>query len=100
MFCSLQKSLQVSVCKEAAEREVAGRAFGRQVAVVGHFGDMVAADWNIKPEFAVNAHQGELVGVALVVEELGEVLLRPLHVADMDERYPLAKVASDVGECF
>ena len=61
---------------------------------------MVAADRNVESDFAIGAHQRKLVCIALVVEKLCEVLLRPFYVAHMDERDSLAKMPRGIFKCL
>ena len=59
---------------------------------------MVTANGNVEPELVVCAHKRELIRIALVVEELGEVFLCPFHVSDMDERDSLPEVPRGIGK--
>ena len=61
---------------------------------------MVAANGNIEPEFAVDAHKRELVRIALVVEELGEVGLVTFYVPNVNERDALAKMPCGIFKCL
>ena len=53
---------------------------------------MITADMHIKTDFAIRAHQLELVGCPLIVEEFGEVRLVALDIADMYECNALAEM--------
>ena len=95
----MEESLEVAIGEETTEREVAGRPFWRERAVIGHLRHMVAAHRHVKPQFAIGAHQGELIRIALVMEKLGEILLRPLHIAHVDEGDTLAEMVSRICKC-
>ncbi len=94
----MKERLEVTIGEKAAQGEVTGRPFWRERAVIGHFRHMVAAHRHIKPQFTVGAHQGELIRIALIVEKLGEIFLRPFHITYMDERDALAEVTCNAFE--
>ena len=95
---TLEEGFEIAIGEETAKREVARGAVGREGAVVRHLGHMVAAHGDVKPKLPVGAHERELVGVALVVEKLGEVGLVPFHVPHMDERYALSEMTRNAFE--
>ena len=76
----MEEGLEIAVGEETTECEVAGRPFWRERAVIGHLRHMVAAHRHVKPQFAVGAHQGELIRIALIMEKLGEILLRNINL--------------------
>ena len=69
-------------------------------AVVCHLRNVVAANGNVEPELAVCAHKRELVCIALVVEELGEVFLRAFDITNVNERDALAKMPCGIFKCL
>ena len=89
---SLEQCPQVAVCEEAAHIEISGNCVLDQLAVTLHLRHMVAAHRHIKPDLPVGAHQGELIGVALIMEKFREVGLVAFDIAHMDEGDALSKV--------
>ena len=61
---------------------------------------MVAAHGDIQSEFAIGTHQRKLVGRALVVEKLSEILLRSLDISHMDEGNALPEMARGLFKRF
>ena len=94
----LQKRLDISVGKKAPESEVARSSLWSKLAVVGHFRNMVATHGNIKPKFAVDLHQRELIRITLIVKQLGEIFLRSLYIANVDKGDTLAEMSGGTFE--
>ena len=59
---------------------------------------MVATHGNVKPEFAVDLHQRELIRIALIVKQLGEIFLRSLYIANVDKGDTLAEMSGGTFE--